>query len=156
MQKAAAHRLRPDALLPRRLAALQESAAAPNVAVLDEQPEDQAAPQPPPDWTLPGDSVQRQPGSHCSEWSAPARTTLPGANHSEQGSSDWLPPPPPRPAEPASATPANNMSAGVGPVGSAPPLMRQRLKVGLMLRCWMHQAIFCCQTAFETTTAIWT
>ncbi len=57
-------------------------AAVPNVAMLDEQPEDQAAQQPPPDWTLPGDSV-----------------VLPEADHLEQGNGDRPPPPPPRPAE---------------------------------------------------------
>ncbi len=68
MQKAAALRLRPNAFLHTHLAALQDSTAAPDVAVLDEQPEEQAAQQPPPNWTLPGNSV-----------------VLPG-DHSEQGS----------------------------------------------------------------------
>ncbi len=57
MQKAAAHRLHADALLHKHLAALQDWAAVPNVEVLDEQPMGQAAQQPPPQWTLPGDSV---------------------------------------------------------------------------------------------------
>ena len=107
--EAAAHRLRPNAFLHTHLAALQDSAAAPNVAVLDEQPEEQAAQQPPSNWTLHGNSV-----------------VLPG-DHSEQGSYDWLPPPPPRPAQPASATAAKHGFENVEPVGSPPPLKTQCL-----------------------------
>ena len=60
------------------------------------------------------------------------RTTLLGANLSKLGSGDWLPPGATSAillfaGEPAGKTPANNGSADDGPVGSAPPLMRQRL-----------------------------
>lgn len=80
MQTAAAHRLRPDACLHMHLAALQDSAAAPNVAVQDEQPEEQAVQQPPPNWTLPGNSVVL-PGDHSEQ----GRGAKPGFHHHLQG-----------------------------------------------------------------------
>jgi len=135
MQKAAAHRLHANALLHNHLAAMLDWAAAvPNVEVLDEQPRGQAAQQPPPQWTLPGDSVVLPASlvlTRAGQWSVapstpaqPAKTRptdvdLPGVDKSEQDSDEWLPPPPPRPAQPASAIHANN--------ADVPSQKRQRL-----------------------------
>ena len=147
MQKAAAHRLQPDALLHQHLAALQHLSAVPNVEVSDEQPRGQAAQQPPPQWTsdsvvLPGIDPPEQ-GSD--EWLppppprpaqpaklGPADVDLPGVDKSEQDSDEWLPPPTPKPAQPASAIAANN--------ADAPSQKRQRSRWA----CCHSAAIFYC------------
>ncbi len=89
-----------------------------------------------------------------------------GANLSEPGSGDWLPPgmlsllaQHPQPyclQRSLLAQPLQRMhSYGRCWTSLLYTLAQDITSVG-RLAAMMHQAIFCCQTAFETATAVWT